>query len=359
MLLCQKSITQGEGEQHSGSRTQEKMNIAHFPSERGRVLTASFSHPAPVLGIDIGGTKLAAGVVAPGGQVLSYTRCPTPIGMDSEELLDAVIALATSVTQDSSTPPVAIGIGCGGPLFFARDTVSPLHMPAWRDFPLRRRLEDALGLPAVLDNDAKAFALGEAIFGAGRNATCMLGMVVSTGIGGGIVVNGQLLEGAHGNGGHIGHIIVSQKGPRCFCGAVGCLTAYASGRGLASRANSALKRGIQSSLSKLPLGAVTGRAVAEAAAMGDKLAALLFHDAATALGRAIASAANLLDLDRLVLGGGLIQAGDLLMVPLERELRLRARLAFSSLVEVRTAELGQASGVVGAATLVLRHWQTG
>lgn len=334
------------------------MNLSTLPGERGKALAAALLVPAPILGIDIGGTKLAAGVVAPGGQLLSYKRRPTPQGVDSEALLDAVVDLARAAILESSQQATAIGIGCGGPIFFEKDTVSPLHMPAWRNFPLRPRLEAALGLPAVLDNDAKAFALGEAKFGAGRRSICMLGMVVSTGIGGGIVVNGRLLDGAHGNGGHIGHIIVSASGPRCFCGAVGCLTAYASGRGLSARATDALKRGVPSSLSGLGEGAVTGRVIAEAASAGDKLAARLFNDAATALGRAIASAANMLDLDRVVLGGGLIQAGDLLMVPLERELRRRARLAFSRFVEVSTAQLGQESGVIGAATLILQHWQT-
>ncbi len=329
-----------------------------LPNEHGKALAAALPARSPILGIDIGGTKLAAGVVAPGGQVLSYKRRPTPQGVDSEALLDMVIDLARSATLESSEAATAMGIGCGGPIFFERDTVSPLHMPAWRDFPLRPRLEEALGLPAVLDNDAKAFALGEAKFGAGLGSICMLGMVVSTGIGGGIVVNGQLLDGAHGNGGHVGHIIVSPRGPRCFCGAVGCLTAYASGRGLSARATDALKRGRPSILGGLGEEEVTGRAIVDAALVGDKLAARLVSDAATSLGRAIASAANLLDLDRVVLGGGLIQAGDLLMGPLERELRRRARLAFSRFVEVRTAELGQEAGVIGAATLVLQHWET-
>jgi glucokinase len=327
------------------------------PYERGRKLVAGLREPAPVLGIDIGGTKLAAGVVAPGGEVLSYLRQPTLASLDAEGLLAAVVELGKRACLESKLQPVATGIGCGGPIFFEEDTVSPLHIPAWRKFPLRSRLEEALGLPAVLDNDAKAFALGEALFGAGRGARCMLGMVVSTGIGGGIVVEGRLLDGAHGNGGHVGHIIVSVRGPRCFCGAVGCLTAYAAGRGLSARAVAALKRGTPSSLGALPPEAITGKAITEAAHMGDAIASRLVRDAALALGRAIATAANILDLDRVVLGGGLIQAGDLLLGPMHREIRRRARLAFSRHVEVRTAELGPGSGVIGAASLVLQHWQ--
>jgi glucokinase len=327
------------------------------PYERGRNLVTGFQGSAAVLGVDIGGTKLAAGVVSPGGEVLSYLRGPTPASLDAEGLLAAVVELGKRACQESELKPVAMGIGCGGPIFFEEDTVSPLHMPAWRKFPLRARLEETLGLPAVLDNDAKAFALGEDLFGAGRGAHCMLGMVVSTGIGGGIVVDGRLLDGAHGNGGHVGHTIVSVRGPRCFCGAVGCLTAYAAGRGLSARAIAALKRGASSSLSALQVEAITGKAITEAARAGDTLAASLVQDAALALGRAIATAANILDLDRVVLGGGLIQAGELILGPMQRELRRRARLAFSRHVEVRTAELGPGSGVIGAASLILQHWQ--
>jgi glucokinase len=307
----------------------------------------------PVLGIDIGGTKLAAGVVAPDGDVLSYVREPTPDGADAEALLATVVALAERARRESGAAPAAVGIGCGGPMVFPEGIVSPLHIPAWRDFPLRARLEEALGLPARLDNDAKAFALGEARFGAGRGARCLLGMVVSTGVGGGIVVGGRLLDGASGNAGHVGHVIVSAQGPRCYCGAVGCLTVYASGTGLVARARAALARDEASILATLPPDELTGEAIANAARHGDPLATRLMRDAAHALARGIASAAVLLDLDRAVLGGGLAQTGDLLFVPLRQELTRRIGLSFTRDVAVVPAALGPEAGVVGAAALAL------
>ncbi|HET8632021.1 MAG TPA: ROK family protein [Thermomicrobiales bacterium] len=307
----------------------------------------------PVLGIDIGGTKLAAGVVPPDGRVLSYVRAPTPDGADAETLLATVVALAQRARRESGATPVAVGIGCGGPMVFPEGIVSPLHIPAWRDFPLRARLEEALGLPAKLDNDAKAFALGEARFGAGRGARCLLGMVVSTGVGGGIVVGGKLLDGASGNAGHVGHVIVSAQGPRCYCGAIGCLTVYASGTGLVARARAALARDEASILATLPPNELTGEAIANAARRGDPLAARLMRDAAHALARGIASATVLLDLDRAVLGGGLAQTGALLFVPLRQELTRRIGLSFARDVEVVPAALGPEAGVVGAAALAL------
>jgi glucokinase len=308
-----------------------------------------------VLGIDVGGTKTAAGVVDPGGRALSYVREPTPAGLDAEGLYEFVLGLARRAREASSSRPVAVGIGCGGPMLFPEGVVSPLHITAWRDFPLRARVEESLGLPAALDNDAKAFALGEALFGAGRSAKCMLGMVVSTGVGGGIVERGRLIDGASGNAGHVGHIIVSARGPRCYCGGYGCLTVYASGTGLAARAGRALRRGAQCALAELPPDKVTARAIAEAAAAGDPLASRLMREAALALARGIASAANLLDLDRVVIGGGVAQSGDLLFEPLRRELRRRARLSFSSGVEVLPAELGNEAGVIGAAALIFQR----
>lgn len=314
----------------------------------------SITHRA-VLGIDVGGTKIAAGVVDAGGRVLSYRSEPTPRGLDGEALLAFTADLAAKAREESSVAPTALGIGCGGPMVFPEGVVSPLHIPAWRDFPLRARLEEALGLPAVLDNDAKAFALGEALFGAGRRARCMLGMVVSTGVGGGIVANGRLFDGATGNAGHVGHVIVSRGGPRCYCGGIGCLTVYASGTGLAARAKAALRRRGLDGLAGTPANEITGRAVAEAAAAGDPLAARLMLDASHALARGIASAANLLDLDRVVIGGGVSQSGELLFAPLRTELKRRATLSFSRDLEVRQASLGTEAGVVGAAGLVFQQ----
>jgi glucokinase len=309
---------------------------------------------SPVLGIDIGGTKFAAGVVGGRGQVLSYVREATPTHLDAEGLLAFALGLAGRALDESGSRPTGVGIGCGGPMVFPEGVVSPLHIPAWQDFPLRARVESALGLPTVLDNDAKAFALGEALFGAGQGARYMLGMVVSTGVGGGLVVEGRLFDGASGNAGHVGHVLVSKDGPRCYCGGHGCLTVYASGTGLAARAREALEQGIPSSLAALAIEEVTGQAVAEAAANADPLALDLMRSAGQALGMGIASAANLLDLDRVVIGGGVAQSGDLLFNPLKEELRRRATLAFSRDVEVRRAALGQEAGVIGAAALVFQ-----
>jgi len=304
-----------------------------------------------ILGIDVGGTKLAAGVVTSDGIVRGYRRCPTSQSWDAEALLAAIIALAQDAITASSLLPGALGVGCGGPMRYPDGVVSPLHLPAWRDFPLASRLRGAFGLPVSVDNDAKALALGEARFGAGCGARSLLGMVVSTGIGGGIVVDSRLHHGASGNAGHIGHVIVAADGPRCECGARGCVTVYASGTGMAARATAALARGMSSTLASLPGADLTAEAIAVAARTGDALALQLYREAGRALARAIAGAAALLDLDRVVLGGGLSLAGELLFTPLRHEWRECARLSFTQQLTIAPTELGGEAGVIGAAAL--------
>jgi glucokinase len=191
----------------------------------------------------------------------------------------------------------------------------------------------------VLDNDAKAMALGEWWRGAGQDSRSLLGMIVSTGVGGGIVIGGRLLHGAHGNAGHIGHVIASSSGPRCECGADGCVEAIASGRAIARRYG----------------GRVDAAGVADRAREGDARARSLFAEAAAALAIGIAAAAVLCDLDRVVVGGGVaLGAWDLLSPALESELARSTRIVFARGLPVHRASLGAAAGLVGAAALALR-----
>jgi glucokinase len=305
-----------------------------------------------VLAVDIGGTKLAAAVVDATGRVAGFVERPTPATTDAAVLFAALQVTIAATLAAAGTPLgalEAIGVGCGGPMRYPEGCVSPLNIPAWRDFPLRERLEAAYALPTRVDNDAKALALGEYWQGAGRGARALLGMVISTGVGGGLVLDGQLVHGAQGNAGHIGHVIVRSGGPRCGCGARGCLEAIAAGPSLARAATRALRRGVPSALrGVVPL---TGEAVTAAARTGDALAVGLLAEAGRAVGQALAGAAALVDLDRVVIGGGVSQAGGLLFEPLRAELARRARLAFTRGLAVVPAQLGRQAGVVGAAAL--------
>lgn len=181
-----------------------------------------------VLAIDIGGTKLAAALVDEAGSVLRSATRPTP----RTEVMAALTALIADVTVDGP-PPLAVGIGCAGPLDLAEGTVSPVNMPSWRGFPLRDEVQALTGLPTVLAGDAQCFALGEHWLGAGQGSRALLGIVVSTGIGGGLVIDGAPILGPTGNAGHVGHMSVDPYGERCECGGRGCVERYASGPNMA------------------------------------------------------------------------------------------------------------------------------
>ena len=187
------------------------------------------------LAIDVGGTKLAVGIVDARGEVRAHESVRTA-GVDAEALFATLLALIDKVRAlDGPTGPrplAACGVGCGGPMEPGGVTVSPLNIAQWIGFPLRDRLAASLGLPVFIDNDAKALALGEAWQGAARGERNFLAIVVSTGVGGGIVVDGHLLDGAHANAGHIGHVVAVPGGRWCACGARGCLEAEASGRSI-------------------------------------------------------------------------------------------------------------------------------
>ena len=280
------------------------------------------------LAVDIGGTKMAAALVDADGHLEHEAHVPTPHG-DAEATFAALAGLIGAVRDHASGRPLSVcGVGCGGPMGPGGETVSPLNIAGWRGFPLRRRLADLTGLATAVDNDAKALALGERWKGAAVGCDNFLAMVVSTGVGGGIVLDGRLLDGRLGNAGHIGHVVVEPDGRRCSCGGYGCLEAEASGSAIA---------------------AVTGRPPAEAAPA-------VITRTGTLVGRAVASVANLLDLDlALVAGSVALGFGAPFFDAARRELARLARMSFSSGTRIEPAGLGAAGPLIGAAAVGWRH----
>ena len=284
------------------------------------------------LAVDIGGSKMAAGFVNREGDLLDHQRVATPHSGDAEDLfaaLGSVVGAVMAAVPASADPPaaaerrlvVACGIGCGGPMDLEAGTVSPLNIPAWRDFPLRARVADLTGLPTALDNDAKALALAEGWVGAARGRRDYLAMVVSTGVGGGIVSDGRLLHGASGNAGHVGHVIVEPEGRKCACGARGCLEAEASGTAIA---------------------AVTGRPPAEAPPE-------VVARCGRMVGRAVASLVSALDIDLIVVAGSVaLGYGAPFFAAANEELRARACLSFTRSASIVPAGLADRGPLVGA-----------
>jgi glucokinase len=297
------------------------------------------------LAVDIGGTKLAAALVERRGRLAGYARVETPTELDGEALWRTLVALLGKLLAEHGDPPLAgVGVGCGGPMTWPAAEVSPLSIPAWQDFPLRDRLTERFpSTPVRVHNDAVCVAVGEHWRGAGRGKGNVLGMVVSTGVGGGLVLDGRLVDGASGNAGHIGHVIVDPAGPACLCGGRGCLEAVARGPNLVAWAQAQGWR---------PGGAATGVDLSADAARGHQVATAALRRAGRALGVAIASATHLCDLEVVAIGGGLSQAGARLFDPLEETFRAHARMDFAREVRVVPAALGQTAGLVGAAAFV-------
>jgi glucokinase len=311
--------------------------------------------PRPVLALDVGGTKLAAGLVSGDGEVLTDLRIPTPSFEAGEgELLWATVrALLEDARRDADI--AGVGIGCGGPMTWPEGAVSPLNIPAWEAYALRRRVAETYpGVPVRLHNDAVCFAVAEHWRGIGRGEADVVGIVVSTGVGGGLVIGGHVVDGRTGNAGHIGHLVVEPDGPACTCGGRGCLEAVASGPSIVRWAR---EHGWEPSVAD----DAGGLALTKSAVEGDEVAVAALARAGHAVGVAIASVAHLLDVRTFVLGGGLMEAGPFVLDPLRAAVSEHARLPYVSGLTVERSALGPVAGLVGAAALVAGpgYWSAG
>jgi glucokinase len=296
-----------------------------------------------VLALDVGGTKLAAGLVGDDGGVLVHDRVPTPVSDDGEVLWAAVVDVVDRVLAGSRSYD-GVGIGCGGPMTWPAGEVSPLNIPGWRGFPLLERMRQRYGSgrPTAIHNDAVALALAEHRWGAGQGFDNVLGMVVSTGVGGGLVLGGRRVDGGTGNAGHVGHVVVDPDGPPCPCGGRGCVESIARGPAIAEFAVSLGWTGEQ-----------TGVAVADGARAGDPACLAAFDRAGRAVGLGLVSACALLDLDVVTIGGGIAQSGELFLAPLRAAFDEYAAMAFVRRCAIVPARLGPLAGLSGAAALSL------
>ena len=270
--------------------------------------------------VDIGGTKLSVGVVSLTGEVLSHGRAVTP----QTNVWRALSDLIKSQLALTDVELVACGVGCGGPMTPDGELVSTLHISEWRDFPLRSKLQELTQMPVYIDNDAKALVQGEVWCGAVAGQTDVIGMVVSTGVGGGIISGGKILNGRIGNAGHIGHVIVEPDGRLCACGSHGCLEAHASGRSIE---------------------AITGKPASEAGLE-------VIQNTGRLVARALASVGAIVDLRSAVIAGSVaLGFGDPFFETVQNELNRIAKIEFIRDFTVCRAGLGQLSPLVGAAAV--------
>lgn len=295
------------------------------------------------LALDIGGTKIAAGLVDPDGSLVHQAKLPTP-GGDAETVWAVVEQLLTETLKVADGRVDGVGVASAGPIDLPSGTVSPINIDEWHRFPIVERVVAVTRLPVRLGGDGVCMALGEHWRGAGRGADFLLGMVVSTGIGGGLVLDGAPYDGRTGNAGHVGHVIVApDDGALCTCGGHGCVETVASGPNMARWARG---QGWQAPPE------ADAKELADAANAGDALAIRAFHRGATAVAAMIASVGAVCDLDLVVIGGGVAKSGALLFDPLRAALGNYAGLDFLRTLRVVPAELGGEAGLVGAAALV-------
>lgn len=296
-----------------------------------------------IAALDVGGTKIAGALVDADGRLTARSLRPTPAKEDGQTVMNAAEQVLADLVTSPGWPRVrAVGIGSAGPVDAAVGTVSPVNVPGWRDFPLVARVAAVTGeVPVVLTGDGVAMAAAEHWLGAARGFDNALCMVVSTGVGAGLVLDGAVHPGPTGNAGHIGHISVDLDGEPCPCGGRGCVERIASGPSIARRA---LLDGWR------PRGDdITSAAVAESAQGGDPVAIASFERAAQALAAGIAATAALVEIEVAVVGGGVAMAGDVLFGPLRGRLAQYATLSFVQGLQVRPARMGTDAGLVGAA----------
>jgi glucokinase len=313
-----------------------------------------------VVGIDLGGTNIVVGTVAEDGSELhGLVSEPTLPEQGSDAVVARIVKCArASLAQTHGKEVAGIGIGAPGPLDTARGLVLLTPNLGWTNFPLRDRITAALGLPATLDNDANCAIFGEWWRGAARGAEHVVGLTIGTGIGGGIVLHGQIYHGASDIAGEIGHMTIDSTGRRCKCGNYGCLEAYASGPAIAARAVEGVEAGAETSLPEYVRGdlkQITAQVVYEAAHDGDEYAREVVHDTAKVLGAGVANIINIFNPQVVVICGGVTLAGDQLFVPLRSEVKRRAFKPAANACRIVPGELTGTAGVYGAAAVFMRR----
>jgi glucokinase len=320
-----------------------------------------------VVGVDMGGTKILSAVIDAEGNILGAAKVSTKAGRGAVAVIDRIADCIQRAVDESGVAAEsiqAVGIGAPGPLDPATGVVIFAPNLGWRDVPLKAELEARTGFPTFVDNDVNVGTLGEHAFGAGRGIQSVVGIFVGTGIGGGIILQGELFHGASKTAGEIGHIIVKAGGPRCGCGTRGCLEAIASRTAMTKQFQKAiLKKGKKSVLSELTGGdleSIRSGVLAKAVRMNDKLTLKVFKKVTKYLGIGIGSIVNFLNPEMIVLGGGVVEALDDTFLD-----NIRAAVEKYSLpntldgVQIVPAELGDNSGILGAAALARQRSEVG
>jgi len=308
-------------------------------------------------GIDIGGTDIKCGLVSKAGEIVDRAKIPTEASRGADYVCNKMADLLKEMQNSNPNYTIAgVGIGVPGQVIVNQGLlVEAPNLAGWKNIYVGREMEKRLNLPVILDNDANVAALGEYVFGAGRGCREMLMVTLGTGVGGGFILDGKLYRGASGGAGEFGHIIICHDGAKCSCGRRGCVEAYVGTKGLLRNLYEQLDSGNSSSLSTHIRNSLSPKDISQAANSGDKVAIEVLAEAGKWLGVAIGSVANLLNLERVVVGGGVAGAGDFILEPARQQIANTALKVSYADIEVIPAKLGNEAGLTGAACLIMTN----
>ena len=322
-----------------------------------------------IIGIDLGGTNLKAGIVDKQGKILhrlsiktNNNAAPETISDQIFGLIDEIIKSFQSTTAGAglkSTTPDILGIGLGSPGLIDKKSETILfspNLPLWRNIPIKHMISERFHVPCVLENDANAAAWGEKWAGAGKDVDSLVMITLGTGIGGGVVINNKLWRGAHNVAGEVGHMVIQMNGPKCSCGNYGCIEAYASATGMVRRFKESLKSGVPSSLKNT--GEITAKTINDAALQGDKASLDIIQETGRYLGIALVNIMHILNPEMIVLAGGMTGSGDLLMNPIKQVISQGAFEASYKDTYIVFSKLGNDAGIIGAAGCLLKELET-
>lgn len=312
---------------------------------------------ATALAVDLGGTNIRAALVTSAGVIRHLIAQPTHAEEGPQAVISRIAALVQDViAHENLAPDVPVGVAAPGPLNpHTGGLLFAPNLPDWRNMPLRDILAAQLQRPVVIGNDGNAAALGEALFGAGQHHHSIIYIGLGTGVGGGIVIDGKVIDGVHGLGGEVGHIPVDINGPRCHCGGIGCIEAYAGGWAIARDGRILVRSERSLAIWDAALdGPITAEAVAKAASNGDVAAKSVFERAGRALGVGLAGLVNVFNPELIVIGGGLAAAGDLILDTVRATISLYAMRQIYPDVSIVRSTLGTRTGILGAAALVFQ-----
>lgn len=312
-----------------------------------------------IIGVDLGGTKIATVLTDLCGKILGRGELATEARCGQDAVIENVfksVDMVLAKTHVSTDEVIGLGIGSPGPLDAQSGVVLEAPNLGWENVPIRDILQERYNVPVYLENDANAAGLAEQRFGAGRGSDYLLYVTVSTGVGGGIIVHGSAYQGAHGIAGEIGHIAIDPEGPLCNCGSTGCLEAFASGTGLVRRSITAIEAGAKTKVTDMvdgDLSKVTAITLAEAARSGDEFAIDMYKSVGRYLGIGLASIVNFMDPEVIVIGGGLSKSADLFFDEIRKTINARAFKAAAEKVKIVRSELGGDVGTLGSVAVVM------